>query len=360
MDETSVRGVNFFQSTDVKAVKEALSSEDIDEVQKHVKTLITDLDELVNILHGGGLFLKNGRLSTGRVAFAAFRIETLSLIFECARKYIQKSSQSDDLYKAFLNDLGHEVGFTYGRELLNNLRISQSVPIDDFALIELWALFENETGAGVTTIHKIDVNTYEITLKNNPIGFFYGDNGEHHHCQFYCEYYRAILNEFLTTRPRLARDFIQDYIPKVMKVISVKEKPRKGRCVFEIKLREEQLTGAFDMLHVALTEMDEEKYGEAVSAAREALVEAQKEKLFSGIDPPRLIYKGFQGLLSKRDFKLMDDSYQRACGIVHRSKRKDVRGVREIIRHIRYCIHEIERMDIDETKLKEIRESLLR
>lgn len=358
MDETSIRGINFFKSTDVKSVKEALSADDVSEVQSHVQMLIGNLDGLVDILRGGALFLRNGKLSTGRVAFAAFRIETLSLIFECAQKFI-KSSGREDLYKAFLGDLGHEVGFTYGREVLRNLRISQCIPADDFALIELWALFENETGAGVTTVHKIDAYTFEITLKNNPIGYYYAENGEHSHCPFYCEYYRAILNEFLTSRPRLARDFMSDLKPSIWKVVDINERPRKGLCVFEYKIKKERLTRAFDLLHTAFTDMDDGKYGDAISSAREALIEAQREKLFSDCkEVPRNFYKGFQSLLSKRDFKLMDDTYQRACSIVHKSKAKDPRRAQEIIRHIRYCIHEIERLEIDESRLKEVREKL--
>ena len=314
MDETSVRGVNFFKSTDVKSVKEVLSTEEVNEVQKQVQTLIGNLNGLINILRGGALFLRNGKLLTGRVAFAAFRIETLSLIFECAQKFIIKSSGRENLYKAFLGDLGHEVGFTYGRELLRNLRLSQCIPADDLALIKLWAMFENDTGAGITTVNKIDSHTFEISLKNNPIGYFYTENGEHPHCHFYCEYYRAILNEFLTSRPRLARDFMPDLKPSIWKVTNVKERPRKYLCVFECKVKEEELKRAFDLLHIALTEMDDGKYGDAVSSAREALTEARNTKLFQGCkEIPKNCYKGFQGLLSKSDFKLMDDTYRCAC-----------------------------------------------
>lgn len=360
MDETTIRGINFFKSTDVKSVKKALSADEVSGVQKHVQVLIEDLDGLVNILRGGALFLRNGKLLTAHVAFAAFRIETLSLIFEYAQKFITKSSGGEGLYKVFLGDLGHEVGFTYAREILRNLRISQCIPADDFALIELWTLFENDTGAGVTTVNKIDGQTFEITLKNNPIGYYYTENGKHSHCHFYCEYYRAILNEFLTARPRLARDFMADLKPSIWKVVNIKERPRRGLCVFEYKIREEKLTRAFDLLHVALTDMDDGKYGDAVSSVREALLEAQKQTLFSGCkDIPKNCYKGFQTLLSKRDFKLMHDTYQRTCSIVHKSKTKDPTTVREIIRHIRYCIHEIERLDIDENQLKEIRERLV-
>ncbi len=148
--------------------------------------------------------------------------------------------------------------------------------------------------------------------------------------------------------------------PSISKVVSIKEKPRKGLCVFEYKIREEKLTRAFDLLHTALMDMDDGKYGDAVSSAREALVEAQKEKLFSDCrEIPKDFYKGFQSLLSRSDFKLMDDTYQRACSIVHKSKAKDPIRAQEIIRHIRYCIHEIERLEINESQLREIREKLV-
>ncbi len=358
MDETSIRGINFFKTAEVKSVKDVLSAEELGEVQKHVHTLIGGLNDLLDHLRGGALFLQNGKLSTGRVAFAAFRTETLSLIFECARKFITKGSGQDSAYKAFLRDLGHEVGFTYGREMLGNLRRAQCIPADDLALVELWALFENDTGAGVTTVTKIDARTFEIALRRNPLGYYYSD-GEHAHCHFYTEYYRAILNEFLTSRPRLARDFMTDLKPTIWKVHTIGERPRKDVCVFEYTIREERLTRAFDLLHIALTDLDDEKLGDAIASAREALVEAQKGKLFPGCTQvPKNFYKGFQSLLPRQDFKLMDETYQRACGIVHKEKGKEPRMFREIVRHIRYCIHEVERLDIEEDRLREIQTGL--
>ncbi len=320
MSETGIKGINFFKSTNVSSVKETLSEEEVSEVQKHVQKLIGNLDGLINMLRGGALFLRNGKLSTGQVSFAAFRIETLSLIFDCARKYINKGS-GIDCYSAFLSDLGHEVGFTYGREMLRNLRDSQCIPADDFALVELWTLFENDTGAGVTTVNRINSNTLEITLKNNPIGYYYSENGQHTHCNFYSEYYRAILNEFMTARPRLAKDFMPDLEPTIWKVDNVTERPRKGLCVFECSIKQETLTRAFDLLNIALIDMDEGKYGDAISSAREALIEAQKKKIFSDSkDVPKNFYKVFQSLLSKKDFKLMDDTYQRSCSICSQIK----------------------------------------
>jgi hypothetical protein len=359
MQETSITGIHFFKSIDIRSVKDSLSKEDIDDVRNQIRTIKENLDDFINILHGGMLFLRNGRLSGGGVSFAAFRVETLSLIFEYAKKYIDKAGRGEELYKEFLGDLGHEVGFTYGRELLRNLRKTQLVPWDDLSLIELWALFENETGAGVTTVREKDANTFEIILKNNPIGHFYTENGSHSHCYFYSEYYRAILNEFLTTRPRLARDFMPKLMPDISKIVEVKESPGRNRCVFEAILREEKLTKTFDLLHTSLIDMDDEKYGDAINAAREALIESQKEKLFpSSREVPSNIYKTFQNLLPKRVFKLMDENYQKASSYIHRTKRREPRKIREIIRNLRYCIHEIERLEIDEKKLNELKDSL--
>lgn len=367
MEETDMKGIRIFNRAEARAIKDALSAKEIGEVQKHVQILIGNLDKLVDVLRGGVLFLRNGELSTGQVAFAAFRIQTLSLIFEYARRFIMKSSKGEALYKTFLADLGYEVGFTYGREMLRNLRIAQYLPQDDSALIKLWTLFEYETGAGITTVSKIDKHTFEITLEKNPIGYYYLENGQHHHCYFYCEYYRAILNEFLTSRPRLAQDFLPDLRPSppIWKVVNIEEQPRKDLCVFTYKIREEKLTRAFDLLHKALTEMDDGKYGDAVAKAREALAEARKEKIFSGCeaiprDIPEDYYKVFRSLLPKRDYDLMDDVFHLASRIIHQSTTVDIRKIQEIIRHICYCVHEIERLDIDEKQLEEIRKKLVK
>ncbi len=38
---------------------------------------------------------------------------------------------------------------------------------------------------------------------------------------------------------------------------------------------------------------------------------------------------------------------------VHKSKTIDIKTIQEIIRHIRYCIHEIERLNFSEEQKKE-------
>lgn len=234
MEETQEKGINFFKTTDVRSVKNILSAAELSDVQKQIQGLTKNLDGLMDILRGSALFLRNGKLSTGHVSFAAFRIETLSLVFDYTQKFMNSSGRPD-LYYAFLQALGHEVGFTYGREILRNLRSAHCIPADDFALIELWALYENDTGAGVTSVHKVDARTFEITLRNNPIGYYYQEDGEHPHCQFYCEYYRAIFNEFLTSRPRFARDFMPELNPRIWKVPQVVERPRREYVSLNIR-----------------------------------------------------------------------------------------------------------------------------
>ena len=87
--------------------------------------------------------------------------------------------------------------------------------------------------------------------------------------------------------------------------------------------------------------------------------EAQKKKLFpDSKEMPKNFFKAFQSLLSKEDFKIMDDTYQRACSIVHKSKSRDKNAIQEVIRHIRYCIHEIERLNLSDEQRKEAIERL--
>jgi len=352
MSDSVSKGLKFFKTTDITSVKAELSSTQITEIQKRVDMLITELTGVTDMLRGSRLLLLNGSLTSGGLKFAAFRVQTLSLLFEYAQKYITKS-QAPATYADFLTHLGYEVGFTYARELLGKLRDLRCLPEDDLALIELWIQFENETGAGITNINKVGATNLEIVLERNPLGYYYDLDGEHSHCHFYCEYYRAILNEFMTNRPRLARDLLKDIKPTtIWKVPEVKERARKGMCSFECELRQERLTGAFDMLHDALEHLDKKHYGDAISLAREALLAAQKTTLSIVEEKPtESFFECLKPLLPKKDYGLMHDTYHRLSALVHKKTLKDPNEVRKVVLDTHYCIHNLERLEVAEGKL---------
>ena len=150
------------------------------------------MEDLKSLLTHAPL-LHNGKLSTGTIDYAAFRVETLSLIFEIAQQTFRKFSQDPRLaYQQFLTDLGDEVGLTFARDLVGRLiEHNLLLPFQDVSkLLDLWASFENDTGAGETVITKYSPERITVRLRNNPLRR--AETSPHAHCGFYKSYISSL------------------------------------------------------------------------------------------------------------------------------------------------------------------------
>src|SRR5947207_3140186 len=106
---------------DVEKVRRILAGAEYDATKEIVDRAESALEDFRNLLVHAPV-LHNGKLSTGTIDYAAFRIETLSLIFEIARRTFRKfAKNSDHAYEQFLSDLGEEVGLSFARDLMNRL-----------------------------------------------------------------------------------------------------------------------------------------------------------------------------------------------------------------------------------------------
>jgi len=88
----------------VTDIKQILSEEEFAEAKNKIERATQTLED-VKTVFSGILFLHNGRLSTGTIDYAAFRIETLSLIYEVASRNFRRSAKSGSkAYDEFLAD----------------------------------------------------------------------------------------------------------------------------------------------------------------------------------------------------------------------------------------------------------------
>jgi hypothetical protein len=309
----------------VEAIRQKLSEDDFQVAKGKIDRAEQTLEDLKGML-SCVLSLHNGKLSTGSIEYAAFRVETLSLIFEVAmRTFNTHTASQGEAYTHFLTELGDEVGLTFARDLIQRLkRKGIFLAIQEMkGLLELWASFENDTGAGETKIKQFDdvSGSVVIELRNNPLRRV--ESKPHAHCRFYTSYLSSLLNEISTQRARILQARISGSIVKAQKVIEVTEQPdAEGRCVFLFKIRPEVLIKAFDLLNCAYDhffELDENvDFTPCMNSARAALVSAQTETL--GLDQSKSnpqSFKLFKGVLSKTDFKRMDETYQRVSKSLH-------------------------------------------
>ena len=106
----------------VEVVRQKLSEDDFQVAKEKIDRAERTLEDLKGML-SCVLSLHNGKLSTGSIEYAAFRVETLSLIFEVAmRTFNAQAASQGEAYALFLTELGDEVGLTFARDLVQRLK----------------------------------------------------------------------------------------------------------------------------------------------------------------------------------------------------------------------------------------------
>ncbi|MEJ1384770.1 MAG: hypothetical protein RPV21_10400, partial [Candidatus Sedimenticola sp. (ex Thyasira tokunagai)] len=345
-------------------IKSLLSEDGFQEAKTKITNAEQTLEE-VKALLTSTLFLHDGKLTTGTIDYAAFRIQTLSLIFELASQNFNRASSSgEQAYKRFLKELGDEVGFTFARDIINRL-VERDIILqvnDTKQLIELWMSYENETGAGVTTLKNCDDGKFVIQLDNNPLRRT--ERTPHKHCGFYQSYIRGFLNELMASRSRLLQRKIADSVIKSKRAYSVEETPdANDSCVFVAHLKDEVLTRAFDALHEAHNQFykyeTDDDYAPCASQARSALVIAQMESLsVDGERTPPQLYKVFKDVLSRDTYKTMDEVYQVVSKYVHKESSSSKKLIKtrcwELLRDIRRVICELENLELSDDRKQEL------
>jgi hypothetical protein len=353
------QNANYKNTLTVSQIRQILSEGEVHEAKDKIERAEQTLEEVKKIL-GGMLFLHNGKLTTGKIDYAAFRIETLSLVFEIAMQTFRETAHNpDEAYRQFLTELGTEVGLTFGRDLIQRLT-SKGLFLqthDIRKLLELWASFENDTGAGETKIKRCDPEIVIIELKNNPLRRV--ESTPHAHCGFYKSYLCSLLNEIHTMRARILEDQIPDVVAQSYKIVGITENPdADGNCIFELKGRPELLKRAFGHLTKAYDQYFASDKGQdfssCMNSARAALVSAQLEVIGLPPDqrPPRQLFNIFKGILRARDFKRMDEVYQRVSSGLHPEggKKFERTDVWQALLDIRSVVYALELLELDEIK----------
>lgn len=349
----------------VSEVKQILSEEEFAEAKHKIENATRTLEDVKSVL-SSALFLRNGKLSTGTIDYAAFRIETLSLIFEIASQNFRKSAKSGPkAYDEFLLDLGEEVGFTFAKGVVSRVKSHDLfLEVQNIKkLLQLWALFENDTGAGETILKSCSREKIVIQLKNNPLRRV--ESSPHAHCGFYRNYIRSFLNELHTVRARLLQQEVEQATVEALKVVNVEEQPdAEDNCVFLAELRPEILTRSFDALYDAYEQFDKlseaEDFSPCLMQARSALVSAQMESIrLDDERAPRQLFKVFEKILPRNDFRRMDEVYQVTSKYIHgeaasSGKLTKIR-CREILRDVRRSVYAFEFLDITEKERNELR-----
>lgn len=333
-----------------------------DEFQTHKEKLDRaerNLEDIKTLL-ANALFLHNGALSAARIDYAAFRVETLSLIFEVARKTF-RSINFPATYDKFVADLGTEVGLTYARDLMERLDKKRLIePLYDVrTLLELWASFENDTGAGVTTIEHYSEGQIIVRLKNNPLRR--SESSPHCHCGFYTNYIASLINELNISRVRILEAQIDHTKVECQVITSIDEqKAVEDECVFVAKCRPARLTHSLSLMekafHAFYSIVGDSDYGACMHNARGALTSAQLETLEIDIHRElRQSFQVFRDYLPKEKYRLMNDTYQRVSSALHPEQKSKREMTKEyswnLLCEIREVIYALELLSLSEEQV---------
>ena len=354
----------------VKDVRRILSDTEAQVAKEKIERAENTLEEVKEFL-SGVLFLHNGKLTAGTIDYAAFRVETLSLIFEIAMQTFRANCPDPDrAYSDFLTDLGDEVGLTFARDLVTRL-INHDLFLhvhDMRSLLDLWASFENDTGAGETRITNYGPEHITIQLRNNPLRR--AESFGHSHCGFYRSYLGSLLNEMFRIRARFLQTRVEDIKAQAKSVVEIVESPDvEDQCTFIISCRAEVLTKAFDFLTEAYdqyyTIKDDEDFSVCMNKARGALVAAQMEAIGLAEErAPRQLYMIYKGLLSPRDFKRMHEVFQQVSRVLHpeaaSTAKLDKKRAWAHLRDVRRTVYALESLSLNNEERANLRNQALR
>ena len=346
-------------------VRRILSGKDNDGVKRKLARAERALEDLKKLLIHAPL-LHHGRLSTGTIDYAAFRVETLSLIFEKARQSLRTESKNPDVaYERFLFNLGSEVGLTFGRDLMNRLAAHDLiVPFqEEEDILRLWASFENDTGAGETDITHYSPARIVVRLKGNPLRR--AESDEHSHCGFYRHYIASLINEISKLRARHLQTRVKGADVTAQTVIKVvEETTAANECVFVMSTKEEKLTRAFDLLVEGYYQFSrlpaEADYSACMGKARAALVAAQMETVgIADERPGKQLYQVYKGILPAEVYRDMDGAYQRISAALHQESQSSGRMSRknawELLLSVRRSVFALELLELQPSQQVDLR-----
>ena len=206
------------------------------------------------------------------------RVGTIQTILDEFRKALEPG------YESALREIGEQVGLTFSIDLINFLRKSMNLPLDQEALLEFWAIFDSSADMGKISVDpRIKDNRIQVGIENSFLTKNYEED-KHRHCAFFQGYIRGVVDTSICQWTRWIAE--TRYAPPAQKwwVESVVKgcPPASENCEFVVNLLEERYPQSRSAFSSSIRSIQQQNYGDASLSARLALERALKEPL--GID----------------------------------------------------------------------------
>lgn len=269
-----------------------------------------------------------------------------------------------DKYSAILLDAGRAIGRSFADDFVKTLHNINRIPMNLRSLIKIWLEIESNAKWGIFDFDESNENKITIHVTDFFLTRSLSDH-IHRNCAFMEGYIDSFLWEATKTCSRWYYDaYGTRVIEKFLEPVLVKDNPFGAECRFEITLKTEELTEAFDEFYIANKYYLKNDYKSVALSLRTALEIAFKTKI--GIDsskqvPVTSIIRSFRNLnlLSSLPYRTIKDLYGRTSAIIHAGiKKPNKNDIRTLVRDAEYVLREIELIVLTDSKKKKLNETI--
>lgn len=320
-----------------------IGKEDIDEVLALSDATVAD-EMIEPVRKALDLFEKN----VSKMAFLpaveriTIRTKTLQQLLASIRKLMPGE------HKRVFKEAGEEIGASFANDLHSFLASNNKIPKDVETLLAIWNKYDSIAGWGN---FKSTVNKNKITIEIEDSFLASGLNGEHPYCAFMEGYISGFLWEALKGHYRLLEKAVFKPESPPFEPVAILETKEKNKCIFEVRLQEEELEEAFDFLEAAKEAFRQSSFGEAGSAVRTSVEIALKEKIGLEKEDKASALKILDALKAKNvqlPYKAIGDIYGSTSAIIHGSKKMAKSECEELIKNWGKIIKGLELMRLPE------------
>lgn len=284
-----------------------------------------------------------------------FRSKTMELFLDSISNEL-KGGQ----YKQFMRSVGKSVGKSLGSDMIEFFAANNKLPKDYEVLISLWNEWDLIAGWGRRT-YFIKGDEIVITVDDSFLTRAREDD-KHKHCAFLEGYIQGYLREVIREQYRwFKRAITKPSIPP-LKVVEIFEKPSGDKCQFMVKLKEEELREAFDLLSEARESLKNGEFDKCASSIRTSMEIALKEKLCINKNEKTPILKILTSLKSRNvniRYRTIEDVYAAASNSIHGSRKASKSECIEMLEKWDNTLEEIESISMLEKEKHDIVNELL-
>ncbi len=284
-----------------------------------------------------------------------FRYETIRILLDHISNEV-KGGQ----YSLVMRNAGKAIGKSLGNDMIMFLMGNNKLPKDYELLMVLWNEWDLISGWG-KRIYDADGKEITIVIDDSFLTRGGGDS-KHKHCAFFEGYAFGFLWTIIKEQYRWFKRAVTQPSHKLMEPVEVTEKSHGDKCKFVVKLKEEELNGAFDALSDAKDCLRNKDCAKCANHIRTSIELAFKEKIGVGgkeKTPLMKILKSLKQRNMQLKFRTIDDIYASTSVSIHGTGKAEGDSCWKMIEKWDDILESLELMQLPEKDKQEIRNEVM-